>query len=52
MALIKFYGQECGYCHQMEPLDEKLEKELGVELERLEVWHNEENANKKLFVFY
>ncbi|MBI2326734.1 thioredoxin family protein [Candidatus Curtissbacteria bacterium] len=45
-SLIKFYGQECGFCHQMEPLDERLEKELRVKLERLEVWHNEENANK------
>lgn len=42
MALIKFYGQECGFCHQMEPMDERLEKELGVKLERLEAWHNEE----------
>lgn len=42
--LIKFYGQECHFCHEMEPLDERLEKELKVKLERLEVWHNAENA--------
>lgn len=46
MKLIKFYGQECHFCHEMEPLDKRLEKELGIKLERLEVWHNSHNAEK------
>lgn len=46
LRLIKFYGAECKFCQQMEPLDKKLEDELGVKLEKLEVWHNEENARK------
>jgi hypothetical protein len=29
----------------MMPLIERLEKETGVEVERLEVWHNEKNAD-------
>lgn len=48
MALIKFYGERCSFCHQMEPLDAKLEKELGVKLERSEVWNNEENQKKMM----
>ncbi len=44
--LIKFYGRECPHCHDMDLLDERLEKELGVKLERLEVWHNQKNAAK------
>lgn len=42
--LIKFYGQECHFCHLMDPIDQKLESDLGVHLEKLEVWHNRENA--------
>lgn len=48
MTLIKFYGEGCSFCHQMEPLDERLEKELGVKLKRLEVWNNEENQKKMM----
>lgn len=48
MALIKFYGETCAFCKQMESLDAKLEKELGVKLERLEVWNNEQNREKML----
>ena len=28
----------------MDPLDEKLEKELKVKIKRIEVWHNAKNA--------
>jgi thiol-disulfide isomerase/thioredoxin len=42
---IMFHGQECPHCRAMMPLVEKLEKETGVALERLEVWHNEKNAD-------
>jgi len=30
----------------MEPLVERLEKEVGVKVEKYEVWHNAENARK------
>ncbi len=30
----------------MKPLVERLEKELGVTIEKLETWHNEENQKK------
>ncbi len=42
--LLKFYGTECPHCHDMDPLDEKMEKELKVKLKRIEVWHNSKNA--------
>ncbi|PIP58125.1 MAG: hypothetical protein COX02_01995 [Candidatus Vogelbacteria bacterium CG22_combo_CG10-13_8_21_14_all_37_9] len=44
--LLEFYGQDCHYCLEMEPLVEKLEKETGVKVEKYETWHNEENARK------
>ena len=43
--LLKFTGKECVHCHDMDPLDEKMEKEIGVELKRIEVWHNAANAH-------
>lgn len=39
-----FTGTECTHCHEMNPLVEKLEQETGVTVDRLEVWHNAENA--------
>lgn len=42
--LIMFTGTECTHCHEITPLVEKLEKETGVIVDRLEVWHNAENA--------
>ncbi len=41
--LIEFYGAECEHCEKMKPLVEKLERELDVAVEKLEVWHNDEN---------
>jgi thiol-disulfide isomerase/thioredoxin len=46
MALLEFYGKECPHCVRMAPLVEHLEKELGVEVKKLETWHDE--ANNKL----
>lgn len=43
--LLFFFGRECGFCHQMMPLVEQAERELGVTFERFETWHNEENAH-------
>ncbi|MBI2463187.1 MAG: hypothetical protein HYV65_03065 [Candidatus Spechtbacteria bacterium] len=44
--LLEFYGRECPHCHVMDVLVERLENETGVKLEKYEVWHNEENADK------
>ncbi|MFQ5814868.1 MAG: thioredoxin family protein [Dehalococcoidia bacterium] len=48
--LIEFYGTECVYCMHMEPLLERLRDEEGVEVKKIEVWHNETNA--KLMMEY
>ena len=42
--LLDFFGTECVHCHEMDPLVERLEQELKVKVERIEVWHNEKNA--------
>lgn len=44
--LYEFYGDACPHCIEMMPMVEKLEKELGVTVEKLEVWNNEINAKK------
>lgn len=44
--LVMFHGAECPHCHVMMPLVDKLKEEEGIEFEKLEVWHNEDNANK------
>lgn len=38
-----FYSDNCEPCVVMEPLVQRLEKEEGVKVERLEVWYNEKN---------
>jgi thiol-disulfide isomerase/thioredoxin len=40
-----FYGTECPHCHTMMPLVDKMIAE-GISIEKLETWHNEENAKK------
>jgi thiol-disulfide isomerase/thioredoxin len=42
--LIMFHGRECPHCRAMHPLVDRLEKESGLPVERLEVWHDEKNA--------
>jgi len=42
--LIMFTGTECDHCHENEPIVEKVEKELNIKIERLEIWHNAQNA--------
>ena len=39
-----FFGTECPHCHTMDPVVDRLEKEIGRKLHRLEVWHNEANS--------
>lgn len=43
--LIMFYARECPHCRAMMPLVEKLEKEEKISFEKLEVWHDEKNAD-------
>lgn len=43
--LIMFYGKECPHCKKMHLVVDKLEKETKVSFEKLEVWHNEKNAD-------
>ena len=43
--LIVFHGRECPHCIKMMPLVDKLIKEKGARIEKLEVWHNEKNAD-------
>jgi thiol-disulfide isomerase/thioredoxin len=43
--LLLFFANECPHCRRMLPLVDRLEKEAGVALERLEVWHDEKNAD-------
>ena len=44
--LVEFYGGECPHCAAMKPLVERLEKELGIKVEKYEVWHNSANAQR------
>lgn len=44
--LIEFFGAECPHCKTMAPMVEKLKKEEQVQVEQLEVWHNEANLQK------
>lgn len=40
----EFYGAECQYCKQMEPIISQVEQETGIKFEKLEIWHNQTNA--------
>lgn len=42
---IMFWARECPHCKAMMPHVDKLEKETGIRLEKLEIWHNEKNAD-------
>ncbi len=46
--LLEFYGEECPHCIVMHELVERLEKEEGIKVEAIEVWHNKENEKKLL----
>ena len=43
---LMFYGTECTHCHEMDPLVQKLEKEQKITVDRIEVWHNDQNMAK------
>lgn len=41
--IIEFYGETCPHCLSMRPVIKQLEKELGGEMTKLEVWNNDTN---------
>jgi len=43
--LLMFYARECPHCKAMMPHVDKLEHEEKIAFEKLEVWHNEKNAD-------
>ena len=43
--LIMFHGRECPHCRVMMPLVDRLENEEKVAFNKLEVWHDEKNAD-------
>jgi hypothetical protein len=48
MVLYEFYGDGCPHCENMEEDVQKVQDEnQGVNIERLEVWNDKENAKKK-----
>jgi len=44
--LYNFYGRDCPWCVKMHPLIDRLEHELKVKVQQLEVWHHPENHGK------
>ena len=44
--IIFFHGEDCPHCARMRPIVDKLEKELGCKIKRLEVWYDEKNAKE------
>ncbi|MEK7131976.1 MAG: thioredoxin domain-containing protein [Patescibacteria group bacterium] len=50
MALQEYFGDTCPHCVKMHPIVTKLEQELGLTVEKYEVWNNEENAKKLAIV--
>ncbi len=44
--VIEFYGETCPHCISMRPVIAQLEKELGGEITKLEVWNHPENEKK------
>ena len=48
--IIEFYGETCPHCLSMKPTVEKIEKDKGISIQKLEVWNND--ANKKVMLKY
>lgn len=47
MTLIEFYGDGCPHCKAMEDKVENLQENEDLNIKQLEVWNNDENAEKK-----
>lgn len=43
--LLYFFGKECLASHEMNPIIDQLELESGMQIDRLEVWHDEQNSD-------
>lgn len=41
--IIEFYGETCPHCLSMKPVVEKIEKDLNIEVTKLEVWNDTDN---------
>ncbi|NMI76998.1 hypothetical protein GLT92_01090 [Nanohaloarchaea archaeon] len=48
MTLYEFFGDGCPHCQKMDPKVEELEEEQGVDVKQLEVWNDQENAEKQM----
>ena len=46
----EFYGAECPHCLKMMPIVAQVEKETGVDIQQIEVWHND--TNKQTYVMH
>ena len=44
--IIMFHGRDCPHCHAMMPIVDRISKEGEFQFEKLEVWHDEKNAQK------
>lgn len=44
--ILFFHGADCPHCKRMRPIVAKLKEELKLKVISLEVWYNEENADK------
>jgi thiol-disulfide isomerase/thioredoxin len=42
--LIWFYGRECPHCKKLHPVVDQWEAQSGQTITRLEVWHDDKNA--------
>jgi thiol-disulfide isomerase/thioredoxin len=47
MSLYEFYGETCPHCEAMEPVVDEVEEEEDVDIVQLEVWNDQENAEKQ-----
>ena len=44
--ILFFHGADCPHCKRMRPIVAKIKDELKCKIIALEVWNNEENADK------
>ena len=42
--IIFFHGADCPHCKRMRPIVKEIEEELGIVMNKLEVWYDEDNA--------
>jgi thiol-disulfide isomerase/thioredoxin len=50
MALLEFFGDTCPHCISMKPMIMNVEKKLGITIEKIEVWNNDENAKRLMAI--